>query len=81
MMNWSKRLSFLLPLLITFFTKTYCDDGLCGIEPPKAGESCSGKVDEMDANKTEPITYDYVEKTLSDEEKEMWAKRYYSKRT
>ena len=73
-------MSFLSILFIAFFTKANCDDGLCGIEPPKAGESCSGKIEENDTNKTEPITYDYVEKELSEKEKEMWAKRYYAKR-
>ena len=87
------QLRNILVLFILFSAKVHCDDGLCGIEPPKQGESCSGTttaeieakikatVDEKgDSNTTEFQTYKYEEKPMTDEEKELWAKRYYSKR-
>ena len=90
-MLWPKStyFSFLLYFLVTYFENVNCDDGLCGIEfPTVAGASCSGptddavvkSMDESDSNKTDFRTYDYDEKPMTDEEKEIWAKRYYAKR-
>ena len=39
---------------------TYCDDGLCGLEPPKEGESCSGSKEETEEPKV--LQYEYEEK-------------------
>ena len=58
------------------------DDGLCGIEPPKEGESCSGSTksdhesSDDDAQAEDKIPkYDFVEKPLTEDEK----KRAYPK--
>ena len=56
-----------------------CDDGLCGLEPPKEGESCSGAKEESDETKDTVLKYDYEEKPLTAEEEEIWARRFYPK--
>ncbi len=60
-----------LIISLAYFAKA--DDGLCGIEPPKEGESCSGGgSDKKETDKNlEPnvFKYEYVEKPLTEEEK------------
>lgn len=64
-------------LFFYFVYVTYCDDGLCGLEPPKEGESCSGSKEETEEPKV--LQYEYEEKPITEEEKEVWAKRFYNK--
>jgi hypothetical protein len=75
-----------LVLLVIFCDFANCDDGLCGIEPPKAGETCSGGDTEGDsdekgkgADKSGVLKYDYEEKPMTPEETEIWEKRLYPK--
>lgn len=66
-------------LLLGDFARS--DDGLCGIEPPKEGESCSGASSGDDSNSEEEkvLKYDYEEKPMTQEEAEVWEKRFYPK--
>ena len=64
-------------LFFCFVYVTYCDDGLCGLEPPKEGESCSGAKEENEEAKV--LQYEYEEKPMTEEEKEVWNKRFYNK--
>lgn len=69
--------------LIFLIESVVCDDGLCGIEPPKEGESCSGSsstTDDEEASKDSILKYDYEEKLMTQEEKDIWDKRFYSKK-
>ena len=48
-------------LIVSIFliSKVFCDDGLCGLEPPKEGESCGGA-----ASEGEEETEDYAIKIV-----------------
>ena len=37
-------------LLLFFIYIVHCDDGLCGLEPPKERESCSGSTEDTEEN-------------------------------
>ena len=75
-------LSIILLSALAFLTLAKADDGLCGIEPPKEGESCSGGADSTDDKGEEDkiLRYEYEEKPMTEEEKEVWEKRLYAKR-
>lgn len=74
-----KQLSFCAICLIFLLVDVArSDDGLCGIEPPKEGESCSGASSE-EKEEEKVMKYDYEEKPMTQEEAEIWEKRFYSK--
>ena len=67
-------------LLLFFIYLVHCDDGLCGLEPPKEGESCSGSTEDTEENgKDTVLKYEYEEKPMTAEEEDIWAKRFYTK--
>lgn len=60
------------------------DGGLCSAEPPADGAapSCgsgSAQQPETPPKKKGAETYEYVEKEMTEEEKEVWERRFYTK--
>ena len=58
---------------VLFLKVVLGDDGLCGIEPPKEGEACSGSGSSSEGSKkTEEVYEKVVFKDYPEEEKEIW---------
>ncbi len=79
MKSFLRVVPFLLIALISLNELVLCDDGLCGIEPPKEGESCSGTPSDSEKAEETVLNYEFEEKPMTEEEKEIWDKRFYPK--
>ena len=73
------RLTLTFHSFILFLSLVKSDE-LCGLEPPKAGETCSGSTSaETEAGEEKIYKYDYEEKPMTQEEADVWARRFYAK--